>query len=398
MLLQARRPDDNLPIELYLEEGHISRLSTVEQRGGSRDCDPDLYIAPGFFDPHVNGFAGIDFNATGLLTDHFYRAARAVASTGVTAFFPTLITAPPERLLKQVETLYAILDTDPFLSRICPAIHLEGPFISPLDGPRGIHPRKDIRPPRWDEFQALQEASHGKIRLITVAPEQDGALRFIERAAESGVVVAIGHTAASEEVLDAALSAGAALSTHLGNGMGMPRERYRNVFQKQLAMDGLMATVIADGIHLPDYVVKNIIRAKGEHRVLLTTDAISAAHRPAGHYRLGELELASAGDGAVRLAGTTSLAGSTLSLPQAITNVIKYGGTGLAAAIRMVTENGRRLFPTLLRAMTERQPANLVLFRFEKEIKIEKVYFMGETIDPEKSPMDDEGQTMRVRP
>ncbi len=380
MLLRGRRPEDNRVVELELEGGRISRFRVAEERANPNDRDPSVYVSSGFFDPHINGFAGVDFNTDGLRAADFHRAARAIALTGVTAFFPTLITASAERLLGQLKTLAGILESDPFLSRICPGIHLEGPFVSPLDGPRGIHPAQHIRLPQWDEFQALQSASRGKIRLLTVAPEQEGALPFIERVARSGVVVAIGHTAASEETLDAALSAGATLSTHLGNGMGTPLHRYRNVFQKQLAMDGLMATVIADGIHLPGYVVKNIIRAKGDRRILLITDALSAADQAPGNYRLGEVDLVLTADATARVAGTNALAGSTLSLPRAITNVIRWSGAELGDAIRMATENARKLFPSLLGTLAEDQPANLVFFRYEEEIKVEKVYFRGETI------------------
>jgi N-acetylglucosamine-6-phosphate deacetylase len=218
--------------------------------------------------------------------------------------------------------------------------------------------------------------------LITLAPEKEGSLDFIEKAVSKGVLVAIGHTEASEGILEAAYEAGAKLSTHLGNGMGNNFHRHRNPFQKQLAMDGLMACIITDGTHLPDYVVKNILRAKGPERILLCTDAISAAAHPPGKYRLADLEVEVGEDGRTRLVGTDALAGSTLSIPKAITNVIKFTGIDLGTAIKMVTENGRKLFPEMIGTISPDQPANLVLFRFNGEVKTETTFLRGEEIKP----------------
>ena len=265
---------------------------------------------------------------------------------------------------------------------MCKGIHLEGPYISSTEGPRGVHPSQFIRPPRWDEFEKFQEACGGRIKLITLAPEKEGSLHFIKKAASSGVVVAIGHTEASEEILDAACEAGARLSTHLGNGMGNYFHRHRNPFQKQLAMDGLMASIIADGIHLPDYVIKNIVRSKTPERVLLSTDAMPAAAQPPGKYRLADLEVEVEPDGRTRFVGTDSLAGSTLSMPKAIANVIKFAGIDLRTAIKMATENGRKLFPEIIGTIAPNQPANLAVFRFDGEVKIEKTILMGEEVLP----------------
>jgi len=311
-----------------------------------------------------------------------HRAAQAISATEVTTLSPTLITASFERLLHQLKILRESIENDPFVSKMYKGIHLEGPYISSTEGPRGVHPSQFIRPPRWDEFERFQEACGGRIRLITLAPEREGCLHFIQKAVSSGVVVAIGHTEASEEILDAACEAGARLSTHLGNGMGNYFHRHRNPFQKQLAMDGLMASIIADGIHLPDYVVKNIVRSKTPERVLLSTDAMSAAAQPLGKYRLADLEVEVEPDGRTRLVGTDSLAGSILSMPKAIINVIKFARIDLGTAVKMATENGRKLFPEIIGTIAPNQPANLVVFRFDGEVKIEKTILMGEEVLP----------------
>jgi N-acetylglucosamine-6-phosphate deacetylase len=380
MILYGRSIEDDQMITLHIEGENISRVEPFTNRSGLERVDPALYIAPGFFDPQVNGFAGVDFNGKDLMPEDVHRAAQALSATGVTTFFPTLITASFERLIHQLKTLRVAIENDPYVSKMCRGIHLEGPYISPAEGPRGVHPTQFIRPPEWDEFEKLQKACGERIKLITLAPEKEGGLNFIRKAFSKGIVVAIGHTEASDEILEAAYEAGAKLSTHLGNGIGNNLPRHRNPFQKQLAMDGLMASVIADGIHLPDYVVKNIVRGKGYERILLCTDSMSGASQPPGRYGLADLEVEVGEDGRTRLVGTDSLAGSILTMPKAITNVIQFAGIDLGTAIKMATENGRKLFPQLIGTIAPDQPANLVVFRFKEEIKVEKTILLGKEI------------------
>lgn len=380
MILYAKLIDNDQIVTLHIAGEMISRIEPFTDRSGVEKVHPDLYVAPGFFDPQVNGFAGVDFNAKDLTPDDVHRAAQAISATGVTIFFLTLITTSFERLLHQLKILKEAIENDPFVSKMCRGIHLEGPYISSAEGPRGVHPVQFIRPPQWDEFERLQEVSGGRIRLITLAPEKEGSLHFIQKAVSKGLVVAIGHTEASEEILNAAFEAGARLSTHLGNGMGNRFSRHRNPFQKQLAMDGLMASIIADGIHLPDYVIKNIVRSKTPERVLLSTDAMSAAAQPPGKYRLADLEVTVEPNGRTRLVGTDSLAGSILSMPKAIANVMKFAGIDLRTAIKMATGNGRKLFPEVIGMIAPNQPANLVVFRFKEEIMVEKTILLGEEV------------------
>lgn len=380
MILYAKLIENDQIVTLHIDGENISRIEPFANRSGLERVDPDLYLALGFFDPQVNGFAGVDFNGKDLTPHDVHRAAQAISTTGVTTFFPTLITASFDRLTQQLKILKKAIENDPLISKMCRGIHLEGPYISSAEGPRGVHPSQFIRLPQWEEFEMLQEVSGGRIRLITLAPEKEGCLHFIRKAVSSGVVVGIGHTEASEEVLDAAFEAGAKLSTHLGNGIGNLILRHRNPFQKQLSMDGLMASIIADGTHLPDYVVRNNLRAKTSERILLSTDAMSAAAQPPGKYRLADLEVEVEPDGRTRLVGTDSLAGSTLSMPKAITNVIKFAGIDLRTAIKMATGNGRKLFPEMIGMIAPNQPANLVVFRFKEEIMVEKTILLGEEV------------------
>jgi N-acetylglucosamine-6-phosphate deacetylase len=380
MILHGKSTEDNQMITLSIEGEKISQINPFKKGAEWGKGEPVLYVSVGFFDPQVNGFSGIDFNDQNLRPEDVHCAARAISATGVTAFFPTLITASFERLVRQLKILKETIEKDSLVSKICKGIHLEGPYISSKEGPRGIHPLPFIRSPRWDEFEKFQEACGGRIKLITLAPEKEGSLDFIEKAVSKGVVVAIGHTDASEDFLEDAFKAGARLSTHLGNGMGNRFVRHRNPFQKQLAMDGLLASMITDGIHLPDYVAKNIVRAKGPERILLCTDSLSATAQPPGKYRLADLEVEADEDGRVRLAGTDTLAGSTLSIPKSITNMIRFTGIDLGTAIKMATENGRKLFPEMIGTLSPDQPANLVLFRMNEELVVERTLLMGHEI------------------
>jgi len=382
MILRGRLTKDDRMITLHIERGKISKTKPLPKRLKLDREDLDLYVTPGFFDPQVNGFAGVDFNSENLIPDDVHRAAYAILNTGVTAFLATLITASSKRLIHQLKVFREAIEYDSLISKMCKGIHLEGPYISSSEGPRGIHSPRFIRSPQWDEFEKFQEACGGRIKLITLAPEKEGALDFIRKAVSNGVVVAIGHTEASEEILDSAYEAGARLSTHLGNGMGDKFPRYRNPFQKQLAMDGLMASIIVDGIHLPDYVVKNIVRAKGSDRILLCTDAMSGTAQPPGKYRLADLKVEVSEDRRTRWGETGALAGSTLTTPKAITNIIKFAEINLGTAVKMATENARKLFPDMIGTISPSQPANIVLFQFDGEIKVERVFLMGEEIQP----------------
>jgi len=375
VILQGRSTEDNGIIRIHLEKERISRIERLKRE--PRPAEKDLYVSPGFVDLQVNGFAGVDFNDKDLTTEDIHKAAQSIKETGVTTFFPTLITASFDRMVRQLKILHAAIDSDSFVSRACKGIHLEGPYISPSQRARGIHPLKFIRPPAWEELERLQEASGGRVRMITLAPETEGALEFIEKAVSKGVVVAVGHTAAPSAILEAAHQAGASLSTHLGNAMGDDLQGRHALLQKQLSMDGLMASIIVDGIHLPAEEVKDIVRAKDPDRILLTTDATAGACRPPGTYRFADLEIETFEDGRTRCIGTERRAGSTLTMPRAITNLINFSGIDLSAAIRTVTENPNRLFPGLTGTLSPDQPADIVLFRFDGDLKIEKVIQAG---------------------
>lgn len=287
---------------------------------------------PGLVDIQVNGFGGIDFNMPGLAPDQIRDAVAKLRGTGVTRFLPTIITGPLDRFERCATALLAV--DEPAIA----GIHMEGPYISPIDGPRGAHAREHTTAASRDDFERRQEAAAGRIVLVTLAPEVPGALDLIAHLTSVGVRVAIGHSDAPPAIIHAAIEAGATLSTHLGNGCAATLPRHPNVIWEQLAADELWASIIVDGHHLPPSTVKAITRAKAPGRTILVTDAIAAAGCPAGSYRIGEVDVEVGPDRRASLRGTPFLAGSAVSMPEAIGHAVRFTGLPLAEVLKMASD------------------------------------------------------------
>lgn len=355
-----------------------------------RPLDPSLeadlgggneFVAPGFFDLHVNGYAGVDFQNPALTADELAHASREQLRRGTTQFLVTIVSESHDRMIACFRAVSRALEQQPKLAHAVAGFHLEGPYISAEDGPRGGHYTDAVRAPSWEEFQQFQEAAGGRVKLITVAPELPRMTRFIEEAAGAGVVVAIGHTAANPQQITDAVAAGAKVSTHLGNGSHAVLPRHANYIQVQLAEDRLMATFIADGHHLPPYVVKNFIRAKGVERSILVTDAVPPAAMPPGLYRYGRMEVEAKPDGLICLPGTPYLFGAATTLEKCVGHVIAWAGASVADAVKMVTENPTRLLGRRLRVLEKGASANLILFGWEDgHIRVNDAVVRGKTI------------------
>jgi N-acetylglucosamine-6-phosphate deacetylase len=331
-----------------------------------RPLNDGIFIAPGWIDLQVNGFAGVDYNSAAATHEQIAQSIRAQFACGVTRHFPTVITGSPENMAAALSNMASTKESireGPAME----AFHLEGPYISPADGPRGAHPARWVRPPDFDEFQRFQEAALGHIRLVTLSPEWPEAPRFIEKIVEKGVVASIGHTRASASQIADAVSAGATLSTHLGNGTDALLPKTSNYIWEQLAEDRLAASFIVDGFHLPAPFLNVALRAKGLERSLLVTDAVMPAGCPAGAYKLGEVDVELKEDGSVRLAAGSRLAGSALRMDQAIGNVMRTAGLNLSEAVTLATRNPARVgrVPYRQRGLNPGDRADLVRFRFE---------------------------------
>jgi N-acetylglucosamine-6-phosphate deacetylase len=285
----------------------------------------------GLFDLQVNGFGGVDFNAADLTPERVHQALDRMHATGVTRCLPTIVTSSFDHF---AACAFALTRAD---SPAIAGIHMEGPYISPEDGARGAHPREYVALPDIDDFQRRQDAARGLIRLVTLAPERPGALPLIEYLVSDAVRVAIGHTAAAPPQIRDAIAAGATLATHLGNGCAQMLPRHPNVIWELLAADGVHASLIVDGHHLPPATVKSMVRAKGLPRTILVTDAIAAAGCAPGRYRIGGIDCHLGPDGRVSLPGTPYLAGSTLNMTDAVANAARFAGIGIQDALAMAS-------------------------------------------------------------
>jgi N-acetylglucosamine-6-phosphate deacetylase len=352
--------ENGRPVEIETSGGRITAVRESEADPGG------VWVAPGLVDLQVNGFAGVDYNSLNTSLEEIGRSIEAIRSTGVTRFLPTVITGPRERMCGALRNLARAKREIPQGASIA-GIHVEGPFISPDDGPRGAHPREHVRPADREEFLAMQEAAEGNIRLLTLAPETPGATELIEFLVDQGVVVSLGHTGASPEQIREAIRAGATMSTHLGNGAHPILPRHPNYIWEQMAADELYASFIVDGIHLPQAFLKCAIRAKGVTQSVLVTDASSPAGCSPGSYRLGEVLVELTPEGRVQIAGSQRLAGSALRLDRAVANVMRFTGISLNQAWRMASINAARAV-RLEGRMGFLEPgdmADFVLFRFD---------------------------------
>jgi len=325
------------------------------------------WIAPGFIDLQVNGFAGVDYNSASASHEEIARSLRVLFSTGVTRFFPTIITGDPKEMLAALRNLAEARESIENGAAL-EAFHVEGPHISAEEGPRGAHPARWVRPPDLDEFHRWQEAARGHVRLVTLAPEWPGATRYIEQLAREGVVTSIGHTAATRRQIEEAVRAGATLSTHLGNAAHRTLPRWNYIWD-QLAEDRLGASFIVDGLHLPDSFLRVALRAKGIERSILITDAVMPAMAAPGFYQLGEVRVELKEDQRVVLAGGDRLAGSALRMDRAIENAMRIAGLSLTEAVTMASINPARIgrLVSRQRGLRNGERADIVRFRVEND-------------------------------
>lgn len=343
-----------------------------------------LYIAPGWIDIQVNGFAGVDYCSPTAPQDQIARSIQALYSTGVTRFFPTVITGSFQAMTGALGNLARAKRGLPEGAAI-EGMHVEGPHISPEDGPRGAHPVEWVRQPDIEEYKRWQDAAEGAIKLVTVSPEWPGTPAYIEHLVRDGVAVSIGHMNAGAAQIQDAVQAGATLSTHLGNGAHKVLPRHPNYIWEQLAEDRLAASFIIDGIHLSRTFTKVALRAKGIERSILITDAVMPAGCPPGPYKLGVVDVELSPDGSrVTLLGGTRLAGSVLRMDRGISNLIRTHGLTPAEAITMATRNPARIgrIAHRQRGLATGERADLVVFHIDADqnIVVEKTIVGGECV------------------
>jgi len=361
LTIDARRYETGEPVRIHIEGSQIASVEPIWPVTPLADWP---WVAPGLFDLQVNGYGGVWFCQAELTPTQVAEAVRPYLAAGVTRLCPTLITNSFTSLAAGFTAIRQACEQEPWLDRMVAGCHLEGPYLSGEDGPRGAHPRSQIRPADWDEFRRLQEASGQRICLVTIAPEVEGALPFIQQAVASGVTVSIGHTAANSRQIEAAVDAGARLSTHLGNGAHGTLRRHPNYIWDQLGDPRLHASLITDGHHLPASVVRTMIRAKSPQQIILTCDASGWAGCPTGEYtnELGAVEVLE--DGRIVVAGQRQLlAGAGLLTDTCVLRAMEFADLDLAVAIDMASRNPAKLLGFEISGLKAGGQADLFLFR-----------------------------------
>lgn len=384
MVLRGKIVGTETPVSVSIEGGRIAGIVEAEDAVPGAD---KVWIAPGIFDVQVNGAGGINYSSGDLTVERVLQASEWPYRAGTALFCPTVTTSPAEQAIAGLRTLAGACEQSAAANASFVGFHVEGPYIASEDGPRGAHPLEHTRDPDWDEFRRYQDAAGGRIRILTLAPERDGSLAFIEKVSETGVIVALGHTGASRARIREAVAAGARMSTHLGNGAHAEIPRHDNYIWEQLAADELWAGIIPDGHHLPPPVLKSFWRAKQKARICLVSDVSSIAGLPPGVYgrSYGTDEVEIHENGKISLAGTPYLAGASLFLDHGIPNTVAFTDATLADAVDMASVNPARLLGVddRLGRVAPGMEASLTLFRWtegQRALSVEATIVRGEIV------------------
>jgi N-acetylglucosamine-6-phosphate deacetylase len=298
----------------------------------------------GFFDLQVNGYAGVDFNGDDLDAERVDAVCARLASEGVNGILVTIISDRLAVMEARLRAVVKLRRSVASLRQIMRGFHVEGPFINPADGYRGAHPRDAVMMADRVAMERLLDAADGLTRMVTLAPEMDAGMSVTRILAGRNIVVSAGHTNASIDELSAAMDAGLSMFTHFGNGCPAILPRHDNVLNRLMSLRGhLWVSFIADGAHVPFFVLKNYLDWFGTDKSIVVTDAISAAGLGAGSYRLGRWELEIGEDGIARSPDGSHLVGSTITMNASYRNLIEKLGMDEETAMRLVDGNPRRV-------------------------------------------------------
>ncbi len=371
---------DMSPVDITFKDGVITNITRKEKLDGPAN----VYIAPGLFDNQINGYAGVSFAFAGgeLTLDGIRKATKALWKDGVTTYMPTVTTNSDEVFMANLPVIADAVN-DPEHYGTIPGIHVEGPYISPIDGFRGAHPKQFVRLPDWDEFSKYQKAAKGTIMQVTVAPEIDGAMDFIKQCSMNNILVALGHHNGNADQVKQAADLGAATCTHLGNGCANMINRHNNPLWPQLADDRLMISIICDGFHLRPEEIKTFWRAKGTNGTMITSDVTSYAALPPGEYKTphGEtIELTP--EGLLHYPAQKVLYGSASPITKGVGHIMKVTGCSLQEAIQMASTNQANLYGLDDRGVLESgKRADIILFTIDDfKVNIKKTIVNGHVV------------------
>ncbi|MCG9793103.1 N-acetylglucosamine-6-phosphate deacetylase [Flavobacterium algicola] len=308
------------------------------------ETDASLFIGPSLLDLQINGFSGVDFNTFPILQEDFITVIHNLAKEGILSFFPTVITNSDFNIISLLQNINQLCLQSALISSYVSGIHLEGPFISAVKEASGAHSKEYIKAPDWELFEVFQEASGNRIKIITISPEWDNAVEFIEKCVANNIVVSIGHTVASGAQIKAAVDAGASMSTHLGNGAPLSLHRNSNLIFDQLANNNLTPSIIADGYHLPDNFLKIVLAAKNNQVILVSDSTMFAGMNPGVyHSHIGGKVTLEQGGRLSIFDNNKILAGSAVSLLDCINKLYSSALLNLATAWSLASTCPKRM-------------------------------------------------------
>ncbi|HEY0273649.1 MAG TPA: amidohydrolase family protein [Chitinophaga sp.] len=372
---------DRSPVRIEMAYGKITAITRLKTLAAK---DSNVFIGPGLIDGQVNGYVGVTFSLgdARFTKADVLKVTKALWAAGVTTYLPTLRTNSKENLLLNLGVLLQARQDEASRGSIA-GFHLEGPYISPVDGFRGAHALAYVRRPDWNEFMQLYEAAGGNILEVTVAPEIDGVMDFIRRCRAKGIVVGLGHHNASAQQVTEAVDNGAQIATHFGNAVANTIDRHKNPLWSQLSDDRLMISMIGDGFHLLPEELRTFYKVKGPDHTIIVSDVDRYAGMKPGKYLNSEgdtIQLTT--DGAVMYLARNSLSGSASPVTKGVGNVMKVTGCTMEEAFRMGSGNAARLFG--LKDRGELKPglrADIIVFTLENaKIVIQKTVVAGEVV------------------
>ncbi len=336
------------PLVLLDRDGSVARMSTSLEEAAPHGTLhlPQSTLCPGFLDVHVHGAGGRDVMEG--TPEAIGTVSRMLALHGTTRYLATTVTASVEHTLRALSRIADAVEQSPAAGEAdVVGIHLEGPFLS--HAKRGVHEPEFLQRPSVSLFDQFFEAARGHICLVTIAPEEPGALELIGHATARGVRVSLGHSDALAQQARAGIAAGARSATHTFNAMRNLTQREPGLLGVVLDSDDLFAELICDGVHTTPEAVRLWLRMKGHDRAMLVTDGMAATGMPDGDYLLGSM-LAQVKDGVAMHNGV--LAGSVLTMDRAVANVQSFTQCSLAVAVRLASTNPAAMLGSALQAST----------------------------------------------
>ncbi len=324
---------------ITVDDGQITSILSRET-GHAGDSYPDATLVPAYVNIHVHGAVGHDVMEG--TPQALQAVGAALAGHGVGAYYPTTVTSSTEETLRALDMIAGVIDREPSATAAVPlGIHLEGPFLSPAK--RGAHTAALLVQPSIALFDRFWQAARGHIRILTIAPELSSALELIEHANRLGVVCSLGHSNATLVQAEAGARAGARSATHTFNAMRSLDHRDPGIAAYVLDDDALFAEMICDGIHVDPAMVRLFFKAKGLEKSVLITDGMSATGMPDGKYKLGDLEVEVAHGRCTTGGSPGVLAGSVLTMDQAVRNFSLFAGADIAVGAQLAARNPARL-------------------------------------------------------